>query len=435
MVDQNTLLMDESSRYFPGGVNSPVRAFTSVGGRPIFVKRASGCYLWDENDDCYIDYVGSWGPAILGHAPPSVVSAVQNAASHGFSFGTPTKNELNLAKMIQKAVPSMEMMRFVSSGTEAIIASIRLARGYTKRDILVKFDGCFHGHVDALLVNAGSGVLTCGQPDSAGIPCSVTDDTAVLVYNDIASLEELFRQKGEQIAAVIVELVAGNMGLVLPHRPWLQTIRQLCTHHRSVLIADEIMTGFRVHHGGAQTRLGITPDLTALGKIVGGGMPLAVYGGRAEIMQHVAPAGAVYQSGTLSGHPIATAAGIATLRCLEDVDFYTDLESRSQQLTAGLMEAAYSVGYTNFSAQYMGGMCGLYMRPTPPHHCDEAKQTHPRAFRTFFHSMLKQGIYFPPSRFEAYFISNQHTPAIIEKTIACAKTAFLDVQKDQSSEP
>ncbi|MEQ1879670.1 MAG: glutamate-1-semialdehyde 2,1-aminomutase [Burkholderiales bacterium] len=423
MRNRNEVLFEKSSAVIPGGVNSPVRAFRSVGGTPLFFDRAQGAYFWDAENRRYIDYVGSWGPLILGHAHPSVVAAVQAAAARGLSFGAPTEAELELAQLLTRLLPSMQMVRMVSSGTEATMTAIRLARGYTGRPKIVKFEGCYHGHADALLVKAGSGALTLGQPSSAGVPPETTAHTLVLDYNDSVMLEETFRSQGAQIAAVIVEPVAGNMNLIKPKPEFLQKLRALCTQHGAVLIFDEVMTGFRVGLAGAQGLYGITPDLTTLGKVIGGGMPLGAFGGRRDIMQCLAPLGAVYQAGTLSGNPVAVAAGLATLKVVQESGFYERIAGTAQKLVAGLQSAARVAGF-DFSAQSVGGMFGVYFSASAPTSYEEVMQCDKQAFNRFFHAMLAEGVYLAPSAFEAGFVSVAHGEDEIQATLVAAKAAF-----------
>jgi glutamate-1-semialdehyde 2,1-aminomutase len=426
MKDNNQSLFTRSLLHIPGGVNSPVRAFKAVGGTPPFIKRARGAYLWDEEGKRYIDYVGSWGPMIVGHAHPDVVSAVQKAAKQGLSFGAPTRLEAEMAERLCALLPSIKMVRLVNSGTEATMSAIRLARGFTGRDYLVKFEGCYHGHVDALLVRAGSGALTLGRPSSAGVPVQVSRHTLVLPYNNPQALREAFGKLGRDIAAVIVEPVAGNMNLVAPDTRFLKTLRSLCTQHGSVLIFDEVMTGFRVGLTGAQGLYGITPDLTALGKVIGGGMPLGAFGGRRTIMGRLAPLGPVYQAGTLSGNPLAVSAGLATLKLVRRRSFYKSLQARTQKLTVGLATAAKEAG-TPFSAQSIGGMFGIYFSATPPRSYTEVRQCNTRMFAKFFHGMLERGIYFAPSAYEAGFVSSAHTDKDINQTLEAARDVFASL--------
>ncbi len=423
MTSRNQQLFEQSQTLIPGGVNSPVRAFRSVGGTPCFFKRGEGAYLWDEDDKRYIDYVASWGPAIAGHAQPEVVKAVQEAAARGLSFGAPTATELEMARLLTKLVPSMEMLRLVSSGTEATMSAIRLARGYTGRSKIIKFEGCYHGHADFLLVKAGSGALTFGNPSSAGVPAETAAHTIVLDYNNIEQLESTFAEIGKEVAAVIVEPVAGNMNLVKPSAEFLQTLRDLTTMYGAVLIFDEVMTGFRVGLASAQGLFGIRPDLTTLGKVIGGGMPVGAFGGRKDIMECLAPQGPVYQAGTLSGNPVAVAAGLATLKLVQAPGFYESLAKRTQALCDGLAAAAKEAGQV-FSAQAVGGMFGLYFRAAPPQSYAEVMECDKDKFNRFFHAMLDEGIYLAPSAFEAGFVSAAHTDADIEATLAAARKVF-----------
>ena len=423
MSTRNQQLFERAQRHIPGGVNSPVRAFRSVGGSPCFFSQGNGSRVSDEDGKSYLDYVGSWGPLILGHAHPEVVTAVQQAAALGLSFGAPTAGEVDLADLLCDLLPSLEMVRLVSSGTEATMSAIRLARGYTGRDLLVKFEGCYHGHSDGLLVKAGSGLLTFGNPSSGGVPADVAKHTLVLDYNDVASLEAAFAEHGERIATVIVEPVAGNMNLIAPKPAFLQAMRALCTKHGAVLIFDEVMTGFRVDLKCAQGHYGITPDLTTLGKVIGGGMPLAAFGGKREIMEKIAPLGPVYQAGTLSGNPVAVAAGLATLKLIQRPGFYAELTARTGALCDGLAAAAKKHGVT-FSAQSVGGMFGLYFRESCPHSYAEVMSCDKEAFNRFFHAMLAAGHYFAPSAFEAGFVSIAHSDDDIAATVAAAETIF-----------
>ncbi|MGV3627538.1 MAG: glutamate-1-semialdehyde 2,1-aminomutase [Betaproteobacteria bacterium] len=407
----------------PGGVNSPVRAFKSVGGTPLFFQRGKGPLVWDADGNSYIDYVGSWGPLICGHAHPDVVRAVQQAAERGLSFGAPTEAEVEMADVLRKLVPSLDQLRLVSSGTEATMSAIRLARGFTGRSTIIKFEGCYHGHADSLLVKAGSGALTFGQPSSAGVPAETAAHTLVLDYNDEAGLETTFASVGGEIAAVIVEPVAGNMNLVTPKPGFLELLRQLCTQHGAVLIFDEVMTGFRVALGGAQALYGIKPDLTTLGKVIGGGLPVGAFGGRRDIMQCLAPVGPVYQAGTLSGNPVAVAAGLATLKLIQAPGFYDKLASTTHQLCSGLTEAAQTQRIP-FSARNVGGMFGLYFRATPPTSYAEVMECDKETFNRFFHAMLAEGIYLAPSAYEAGFVSAAHGAAEIDRTIKAAAKIF-----------
>ena len=420
---KNQALFERAQRLIPGGVNSPVRAFRAVGGMPRFFARAAGAHLWDAEGRRYIDYVGSWGPMLAGHTHPVVVEAVQEAASRALSFGAPTEAEVELAEKLCRLVPSLELVRLVSSGTEATMTAIRLARGHTGRSLIVKFEGCYHGHADALLVKAGSGALTFGNPSSAGVPAQTAAQTMVLDYNDAAQLRKLFAEKGRDIAGVIVEPVAGNMNLVLPVPGFLEALREECTRHGALLIFDEVMTGFRVALGGAQARFGIGPDLTTLGKVIGGGLPVAALGGRREIMEKLAPLGPVYQAGTLSGNPVAVAAGLATLQLVEQEGFIEKVEATTRRLVEGLANEAQQAGVT-FSSQSIGSMFGLYFRAAPPRSFAEAMQCDRERFNRFFHAMLEQGIYLAPSAYEAGFVSAAHGAAELEATFAAARKAF-----------
>ncbi|MFJ5446624.1 glutamate-1-semialdehyde 2,1-aminomutase [Methylobacillus methanolivorans] len=426
-MSRNQQLFEQSQTLIPGGVNSPVRAFGSVGGTPVFFKRGLGSRLWDEDGQEYIDYVGSWGPMILGHAQTDVIAAVQATAANSLSFGAPTALELDMAQLITHLVPSMEQVRLVSSGTEATMSAIRLARGFTSRSKILKFEGCYHGHADSLLVKAGSGALTFGQPSSAGVPPELAAHTLTLPYNDVAALEQLFSELGEQIACVILEPVAGNMNLVNPSPAFLNALRTLCTQSGTLLIFDEVMTGFRVALGGAQQLFGIKPDLTTLGKVIGGGLPVGAFGGRADVMAFLAPLGPVYQAGTLSGNPVAVAAGLATLQQLQRPGFHDELAAKTRQLTDGLVQAARDVGVT-FSAQSVGGMFGLYFSEHCPNSFAEVMQCDKAAFNRFFHGMLEQGVYLAPSAFEAGFVSIAHSEADIDQTIAAARQVFASLR-------
>ncbi len=423
MNSRNQQLFERAQQHIPGGVNSPVRAFRSVGGTPRFIAAGAGARVTDADGQSYLDYVGSWGPLILGHAHPQVVAAVQQAAASGLSFGAPTESEVEMAELLCALLPSLEMVRLVSSGTEATMSAIRLARGFTGRDLLIKFEGCYHGHSDSLLVKAGSGLLTFGNPSSAGVPADLVKHTLVLDYNDPGGLEAAFAEHGSRIAGVIVEAVAGNMNLIAPRPAFLQTMRDLCSRHGAVLIFDEVMTGFRVGPQGAQGLYGITPDLTTLGKVIGGGMPVGAFGGRREIMQRIAPLGPVYQAGTLSGNPVAVAAGLATLKLLQVDGFHEALRQRTRDLTEGLVAAASRHGVP-FSAQSIGGMFGVYFRSACPQGYVEVMESDQEAFRRFFHAMLAAGHYFAPSAFEAGFVSAAHSAADIAATVAAADTVF-----------
>jgi glutamate-1-semialdehyde 2,1-aminomutase len=424
MTSLNQTLFEKSQQLIPGGVNSPVRAFRSVGGTPVFFKRGLGSKLWDVDGKEYIDYINSWGPMILGHAHPDVVAAVQAAAANSLSFGAPTGLELEMAELIHKLVPSMEQVRLNSSGTEATMSAIRTARGFTGRDKIIKFEGCYHGHSDGLLVKAGSGLLTFGEPDSGGVPASVAAHTLTLEYNNSQQLEDIFKQMGDEIACVIIEPVVGNMNLIVPHKEFLTTLRKLCTKHGAVLIFDEVMTGFRVALGGAQALYGVQPDMTTLGKVIGGGLPVGAFGGRKDIMQCLAPVGKVYQAGTLSGNPVAVSAGLTTLQLVQAEGFYEKLTAQTKKLMDGLMLAAKAAGVT-FSAQSVGGMFGLYFSARCPSSYAEIMHDNNKAhFNQFFHSMLDSGVYLGPSAFEAGFVSAAHTDADIAYTVEAAKKAF-----------
>jgi glutamate-1-semialdehyde 2,1-aminomutase len=422
-VKRSQKLFQQAQLRIPGGVNSPVRAFRAVGGMPPFIQRGKGAMIWDVDGNAYLDYVGSWGPLIVGHAHPEVVKAVQQAAERGLSFGAPTPVEVEMAELLVRLVPSIELVRLVNSGTEATMTAIRVARGYTGRARVIKFEGCYHGHADALLVKAGSGALTFGQPSSAGVPAAATADTLVLDYNDAPAVEQAFAQAGGDIAAVIVEPVAGNMNLVPPREGFLETLRRCCTRHGAVLIFDEVMTGFRVALGGAQQRYGVTPDLTTLGKVIGGGLPVGAVGGRREIMQVMAPLGPVYQAGTLSGNPVAGAAGLATLKLVQAPGFYERLAATTQTLCERLTSAAREEGI-GFCARNVGSLFGLYFRETPPATYAEVMQCDRELFNRFFHAMLASGVYLAPSAYEAGFVSAAHGPAEIERTVAAAREAF-----------
>jgi glutamate-1-semialdehyde 2,1-aminomutase len=419
MATRNEELFARAQKTIPGGVNSPVRAFRSVGGAPRFFARGEGAYVWDADGKRYIDYVCSWGPLILGHAEPDTVRAVQEVAARGLSFGAPIESEIELAELLVKLVPSMEMVRLVSSGTEATMSAIRLARGFTGRDAIVKFEGCYHGHGDSLLVKAGSGLLTFGNPSSSGVPADLAQHTLVLDYNDPAQLADAFAKHGDKIACVIVEAVAGNMNLIAPKPEFLKAMRELCTKHGAVLIFDEVMTGFRVGLGSAQGLYGIKPDLSTFGKVVGGGMPLGAFGGRRDIMEKIAPLGPVYQAGTLSGNPLSVAAGLATMKKIQAPGFYEALTAKTKSLVDGLAGSARKRG-VKFSAQSVGGMFGLYFASTPPTSFAEVMKCDKDAFNRFFHAMLEKGVYLAPSAFEAGFVSAAHSDADIAATIAAA---------------
>jgi len=423
MTSRNEALFARAQQVIPGGVNSPVRAFRAVGGTPRFFTRGNGAYFWDADNRRYIDYVGSWGPAILGHAHPAVVAAVCERSMLGLSFGAPTEIEVEMAELLVKSLPSMDLVRLVSSGTEATMTALRLARGFTGRAKIVKFEGCYHGHADSLLVKAGSGALTLGNPSSAGVPPEIAGHTVVLSFNDTQQLADAFRSMGGEIAGVIVEPIAGNMNLVPGSREFLGAMRELCTKHGAVLIFDEVMTGFRVGPRGAQGLYGITPDLTTLGKVIGGGMPVGAFGGRREVMEKIAPLGSVYQAGTLSGNPVAVAAGLTTLREVLKPGFFDALGATTSLLCQELSAAAKRL-HIRFSAASVGGMFGLFFRAAPPRSYAEVLDCDKEAFNRFFHAMLAAGVYLAPSAYEAGFVSAAHGRAEIDATIAAAEHAF-----------
>jgi glutamate-1-semialdehyde 2,1-aminomutase len=416
---QSETLFAEALKYIPGGVNSPVRAFRAVGGQPFFVNKASGAHLWDVDGNELIDYVLSWGPAILGHAHPKIIAAVKAAADHGTSFGIPNPLEVTMAKLICQLVPGVKKVRLTNSGTEACMSAIRLARGFTRRDKIIKFDGCYHGHADSLLVRAGSGSLTFGQPDSAGVPAAFTQHTVVLPYNDVDAVKAAFAANPDQIAGIIIEPVPGNAGLYLPRPGYLEFLSEITLAHGALLIFDEVMTGFRVARGGAQERFDVTPDLSTFGKVIGGGLPVGAFGGRAEIMDCLAPLGPVYQAGTLSGNPLAMAAGIATLQELLDGTAHAWLEELGAQLETGLKDAA---AFSGVPVQFhrCGSMFCAYFTGEPVHNVTDALKSDRERFKKYFHGMLDQGVYLAPSQFEAGFISTAHSPADIEQTIRSA---------------
>ena len=423
MTSRNETLFQRAQQTIPGGVNSPVRAFRSVGGTPRFLARAEGARVWDADGKEYIDYVGSWGPAIAGHAHPAIVEAVREAALKGLSFGAPTESEVDMAELICAMLPSVEMVRLVSSGTEATMSAIRLARGFTGRDAIVKFEGCYHGHADSLLVKAGSGLLTFGNPSSGGVPADFAKHTIVLDYNDLQQVEDVFKARGDEIAAIIVEPVAGNMNLIKPAPGFLEGLRRICTEYGAVLIFDEVMTGFRVGPQGVQGLYGITPDLTTLGKVIGGGMPVGAFGGRRDIMEKIAPLGSVYQAGTLSGSPVAVAAGMVSLKLTREAGFYERLTASTQRLVSGLSAAARDAGVT-FSADSVGGMFGVYFADQVPASFAQVMASDKDRFNRFFHAMLDAGHYFAPSAFEAGFVSAAHGEAEIDATVAAAREVF-----------
>jgi glutamate-1-semialdehyde 2,1-aminomutase len=412
-------LFAEALKHIPGGVNSPVRAFRAVGGQPFFVNRAAGAHIWDVDGNEYVDYVGTWGPAIHGHAHPIIIAAVKATAELGSSFGIPNPLEVTMARLITSAIPSVQKVRMCNSGTEACMSAIRLARGFTKRDKIIKFDGCYHGHADSLLVRAGSGALTFGHPDSAGVPASFTQHTIVLPYNDLESVKAAFAANPGQIAGIILEPVPGNAGLYLPKPGYLEFLREITADHDALLIFDEVMTGFRLAFGGAQERFGIKPDLSCFGKISGGGLPVGAFGGRAEIMDYLAPLGPVYQAGTLSGNPVAMAAGIASLEELKATSAYERLEAAGARLEAGMKEAAKAAGVPVQFNRCGSMFCG-YFTDSPVHNLADAMRSDRERFKRFFHGLLAEGVYLAPSQFEAGFISTAHSPADLDQTVAAA---------------
>lgn len=423
-MSRSEILFEKARQVIPGGVNSPVRAFRGVGGTPLFFKSAQGAHLVDEDGKQYTDYVGSWGPMILGHCHPTIVEAVQAAAARGLSFGAPTAIEIEMAERVCALVPSIESVRMVSSGTEATMSAIRLARGFTGRDKIVKFEGCYHGHADSLLVKAGSGALTLGVPSSPGVPASVAEHTITLRYNDIDNVREAFRESGEQIAAIIVEPVAGNMNCIPPVAGFLEGLREVCDQYGAVLIFDEVMTGFRVALGGAQARYGVKPDMTTLGKVIGGGMPVGAFGGRQDIMQYLAPAGPVYQAGTLSGNPVAMAAGLTMLSLVSEPGFYDRLEVLSTRLMDGFAAEAKKAGVPLTTA-VVGGMFGFFFTDLPQVDFFEQVMTcDVERFKRFYHLMLEEGVYLAPSAFEAGFVSSAHSEALIDASVVAAGRCF-----------
>ena len=423
-TNRSAALFEEAQLYIPGGVNSPVRAFRGVGGTPLFFNHGEGAWLIDEDNNRYVDYVGAWGPLILGHCHPAVINALQTQLSRGLGYGASTAAEVEIAKTICKLVPSIEKVRLVTSGTEATMSAIRLARGFTRRDKVIKFEGCYHGHVDGLLVKAGSGALTLGEPDSLGVPKAYTDLTYVLPFNDLDALNALFAKEGDSIACIIVEPVAGNMNLVPPVPGFLETMRDLCTQHGSVLIFDEVMTGFRTALGGAQSVYGVSPDLTTLGKVIGGGLPVGAFGGRADIMNCIAPLGAVYQAGTLAGSPLAVAAGLAMLNEIQKPGFYESLTAHTAEMLAGLQERANHYGIP-FSTNQVGGMFGCFFTSEKKVTTfDQVMACNVPQFKRYFHLMLENNVYLAPSAFEAGFVSAAHGQAEIAQTLAAADKAF-----------
>ena len=429
--DRNDALMERARRVIPGGVNSPVRAFRAVGGTPRFIQRAQGAYLWDANDQRYIDYIGSWGPMILGHGHPAVLQAVRRAAQDGLSFGAPTEREVELAEEILSLMPSMDMVRLVSSGTEAGMSAIRLARGATGRSKIIKFEGCYHGHADALLVKAGSGLATFGNPTSAGVPPEVVQHTLVLEYNNLAQLEEAFALHGRELACLIIEPIAGNMNFVRASLDFVRRCRELCTQYGTLLIYDEVMTGFRTALGGVQSLhakaiAGFAPDITVMGKVIGGGMPLAAFGGKRDVMEQLAPLGPVYQAGTLSGNPVATACGLATLREIRKPGFFEALSARTRALVDGLRAAAQEQGVP-FCADSEGGLFGFFLLPRLPQNYREVMQSDAARFNRFFHGLLSRGVYVAPALYEASFVSAAHSEDDIAATLQAARAAYRDL--------
>ena len=430
-MDHNQQLFERAQKVIPGGVNSPVRAFRAVGGTPRFVQRAHGAHFWDANGKKHIDYIGSWGPMILGHGHPAVLEAVQKAALDGFSFGAPTEREVELAEAILELVPSIDMVRLVSSGTEAGMSTIRLARGATGRKTIIKFEGCYHGHADALLVKAGSGLATFGNPTSAGVPPEVVQHTLVLEYNNVEQLEAAFAQHGADIACLMIEPIAGNMNFVRASVPFMKRCCELCTQHGALLAFDEVMTGFRVALGSAQSVYaqlipGFEPDMTVMGKVIGGGMPLAAFGAKRAVMEHLAPLGGVYQAGTLSGNPVATACGLATLKEIRKPGFFEALSARTQLLVSGLTAAAQAAGVP-FCGDSQGGMFGFFLMPELPQNYATVMKTDGPRFNRFFHGMLDRGVYFAPALYEAGFVSAAHSEADVAETVAAAREVFASL--------
>ena len=428
MSDNNQTLFDRARQVIPGGVNSPVRAFKAVGGTPKFITRASGSHFWDANGVRFIDYIGSWGPMILGHSHPDVLKAVQDASLQGFSFGAPTQREVELVEFLIHLTPSMEMVRLVSSGTEAAMSAIRLARGATGRNKFIKFEGCYHGHADALLVKAGSGLATFGNPTSAGVPAEVVKDTLVLEYNSVDALEKAFEEHGQEIACVMIEPIAGNMNFVRASVEFMKRCRELCSHHGALLVFDEVMSGCRVALGSAQSLYqaalpGFEPDITVMGKVIGGGMPLAAFGGKRAVMEQLAPVGPVYQAGTLSGNPVATACGLATLKAISKPGFFTSLTQTTESLVKGLSDVAAQAGVP-FCADSEGGMFGFFLLPKLPTNYTEVMKSDSQRFNRLFHGMLDQGIYFAPALYEAGFVSGAHSMSDIDATLEAAKKVF-----------
>lgn len=420
-------LFTQAQKFIPGGVNSPVRAFKSVGGDPLFIKKAKGPYIYDVDDKEYIDYIGSWGPMIAGHCNKKVLKAVHKAVDNGMSFGTPTQQEVTVAEKMCQLIPSLDMVRMVNSGTEATMSAVRLARGFTNRNKIIKFEGCYHGHADSFLVKAGSGVLTLGIPGSPGVPSAVADLTLTIPYNDLDALEDMMKAHGDDVAAIIVEPIAGNMNMILPKDGYLQGMRDLCDKYGSILIFDEVMTGFRVALGGAQEVYGVTPDLTTFGKVIGGGLPVGAFGGRKDIMSHIAPLGPVYQAGTLSGNPVAMTAGSVMLDIISADGFYDDLAIKTKDLVDGLQGIADKCSI-DFRTVNVGGMFGMYFSNNPDiHNFDDLSKCNEERFKQFFHSMLEQGVYLAPSAFEAGFVSSTHDEVTLSKTLKAATFAFSEL--------
>lgn len=426
-MNRSEQLFEAAQQHIPGGVNSPVRAFKAVGGTPVFIQRAEGAYIYDADNKPYIDYVQSWGPMVLGHSHPDVIKAVVDTAQSGLSFGAPTEIETTLADKLCELMPNMDMVRFVNSGTEATMSAIRLARGYTGRDKIVKFEGCYHGHSDSLLIKAGSGALTLGVPSSPGVPAALAEHTITLTYNDIDGVRQAFADIGDQVACIIVEPVAGNMNCIPPIPGFLEALREVCDQHGSVLILDEVMTGFRVSHTGAQGHYGIEADLTTLGKVIGGGMPVGAFGGKRKIMQHIAPLGPVYQAGTLSGNPVAMAAGLATLNLLEVPGFYEQLSARTEQLVTGLQTEADRAGIA-MTTNHVGSMFGVFFtEESPITNYAQVMAGNVERFNQFFHGMLQEGVYLAPACYETGFMSASHTEADIDQTIVAARKVFASL--------
>ncbi len=428
-TNKSKRLFSRAQKSIPGGVNSPVRAFNAVGGTPRFLKKAKGAYLYDIDGNKYIDTICSWGPAIVGHSHPEVIKSVKKAVNDGLTFGTPTPGEIELAELIKNQIPSIDMLRLTSSGTEATMSAIRLARGVTKKDKIIKFEGCYHGHVDSLLVKAGSGLLTLGNPTSSGIPKQFAKQTIVLEYNNIDDIKNCFSKYGDSVAAAIIEPFAGNMNLIKPKKGFLETLRKECNKHNSLLIFDEVMTGFRVGPKCAQGLLKVKPDITTLGKVIGGGMPMGAFGGKKEIMQHISPVGSVYQAGTLSGNPVAVAAGLTTLKLILKENFFSDLSELTTEFTEGFKKAAKDNKFDDFSTDSVGGMFGLYFSKKRPQSFSDVSNCNQENFKKFFHLMLENGVYLAPSSYEAGFLSILHKGAPIKKAINAAYNSFKTLKK------